>query len=207
MSRPVAINDDTIIKAARDIFLARGYQAGTAEIARRASVSEGSIFKRYKTKAALFQAAMDVAGYEKAWESRLMSAVGTRDIRLTLETAGDDLLKRLQTILPRIVMVNANGTTFAKACHGNQPPPPIRLIAILSRYFRAEMKAGRIRMTGPTIHAHAFVGALSHYVFCQTLFQYRAAEPRAYVRSLVETLLHGVAVTTKPCKNKKKASL
>lgn len=50
MARPVAIHDPTILDAAREVFLLRGAAATTAEVARRAGVSEGSIFKRYRTK-------------------------------------------------------------------------------------------------------------------------------------------------------------
>ena len=60
MPRPVSIHNDAILEAASQVFLAHGYQASTAEIARRAGVSEGSIFKRFKTKTDLFLAAMDV---------------------------------------------------------------------------------------------------------------------------------------------------
>lgn len=50
-------NRARIIRAARDLFLARGYdKASLAQIAREACVSTGTLFKRYPTKAALFAA-------------------------------------------------------------------------------------------------------------------------------------------------------
>ncbi|MEO6418509.1 MAG: helix-turn-helix domain-containing protein, partial [Polyangiaceae bacterium] len=56
--RPPTISDDRLLEAAREVFLARGIRATTAEVAERAHVSEGTIFHRYKTKDALFSAAM-----------------------------------------------------------------------------------------------------------------------------------------------------
>ena len=58
MARPTSIKDETIVAAAREVFLERGIQATTAEVAERAGVSEGSVFKRFKTKSELFRAAM-----------------------------------------------------------------------------------------------------------------------------------------------------
>ena len=190
MPRPTVIRDDAILLAARQVFLRHGYQAGTAAIARRAGVSEGTIFKRFRTKHALFLAAMDVEGHERAWEELLQGTLGRGDIRRTLTEAGDRLLARLQIITPRIMAVSGSGVTFAK-CYSRaaRRPPPVEHILILARYFRAETAAGRLRVTAPAALAHLFVGALSHYVFCETIFGYRSATPRAYVRHLVATVL------------------
>ncbi|MFI0085998.1 TetR/AcrR family transcriptional regulator [Streptomyces bobili] len=50
-------NRARIIRAARDLFLARGYdKTSLAQIAKQARVSTGTLFKRYPTKAALFAA-------------------------------------------------------------------------------------------------------------------------------------------------------
>ncbi|MGQ4388513.1 TetR/AcrR family transcriptional regulator [Streptomyces sp. SAS_270] len=52
-----AENRARIIRAARDLFLARGYdKTSLAQIARAAGVSTGTLFKRYPSKAALFAA-------------------------------------------------------------------------------------------------------------------------------------------------------
>ena len=51
MARPTVIRDEQILDAARIVFLERGVLATTAEVAQRAQVSEGSLFKRFKTKA------------------------------------------------------------------------------------------------------------------------------------------------------------
>ena len=49
MARPQTIHTDTILAAARDEFLAQGFTtATTARIAKRAGVSEGTIFKRFR---------------------------------------------------------------------------------------------------------------------------------------------------------------
>mgnify|MGYP001134528590 CR=1 FL=1 len=59
MARPTSIDDDQILTAARAVFLEHGIRGTTLEVAQRAGVSEGSIFKRWKTKEELFHAAMN----------------------------------------------------------------------------------------------------------------------------------------------------
>src|SRR3954470_8049282 len=88
MARPVSIKDETIIAAARAVFLERGIQATTAEVAQRAGVSEGSVFKRFKSKVDLFRAAMSDRLTEPAWPRELLATVGKGDVRENLNVAG-----------------------------------------------------------------------------------------------------------------------
>jgi hypothetical protein len=66
----------------------------------------------------------------------------------------------------------------------------------LCRYFSAEIRAKRLAMSSPRIQAHLFLGALAHYAWCETLFNYRSATPAVYVKNLVDTILRA-AVTVK----------
>ena len=196
MARPVSIRNDAILDAARRVFLKRGYKASTVQVARAAGVSEGTLFKHFRTKQALFLAAMAVESQEQDWEKQLMQSVGTGAIRPTLEAVGRQLLRHLQVMMPCIMMVSASGVTFTRAgaCAGD--PPPLRLIRVLTRYFRAERKAGRLAMPAPAMQAHAFIGAISHYVFCESVFQYRSGRPAAYVHTVVDTILKATGTRT-----------
>ncbi len=51
-------SDVELLDAARRFFVERGFGASTKEIARRAGVSKGVIFQRFRTKDDLFFAAM-----------------------------------------------------------------------------------------------------------------------------------------------------
>lgn len=198
MPRPVAIHDDVIVEAARKVFLAHGYGGSTKAVARLAGVSEGSIFKRFKTKTNLFFAAMDVHSQEQAWQERLLAAAGTDDLRRTLVEYGRHLLERLQIITPRMLMVSASGVAFAKGYHPPQPAPPVQHIRRLARYFRAEIRCGRLAMVSPETQAHVFVGSLAHYVFCETVFHYRSASPDAFVRTVAEMVLRASEPADRP---------
>ncbi|MEI6562972.1 MAG: TetR/AcrR family transcriptional regulator [bacterium] len=189
MARPASIQPDAILKAARRVFIKHGYKAGTALIAREAGVSEGSLFKHYKSKCNLFLAAMDVEAGKQSWEDLLMASIGAGNIRDTLESAGILLLNRLRLILPCIMMVTSSGVTIPKHHHPGRRPPPIQNMEVMCRFFKQEIKAGRMVMTSPEIQAQAFLGALSHYAWCEILFKYKPSSPDAYVRNVVDTLV------------------
>jgi hypothetical protein len=94
------------------------------------------------------------------------------------------------------MMVTSSGVTIPKHHKPDQPPPPIQKMEILCKYFDLEIKAGRMKMDSPQIQSQAFLGALSHYAWCETLFEFRPAAPDDYVRHVVDIIVKG----TKPGK-------
>lgn len=190
MARPVVIRNDVILSAARKVFLRYGFQAPTARIAREAGISEGSIFKHFKTKSDLFLAALQVESKVQSWEDQLMRSVGAPDIRKTLEVAGLQMLRRFQRLIPCLVMIRSSGITIAGGgSFSHRPPPEIKII---TAYIKAEAREGRLVVRHPEAFAHAFVGALSHYAFCETTWGYRPVAPRSYIRVIVNTFLKAV---------------
>lgn len=213
MPRPVSIHDDAILAAASKVFLAQGYQASTAEIARIAGVSEGSLFKHFRTKTDLFLAAMNVQSGEHKKQKSLMAGVGKAPIRPTLESYGQHLLKHLLIVMPRVLMVTSSGLRFAKHYNPKQCPP-LEHVDTLTRYLEAENRCGRLRLAAPETHADVFVGALSHCVFCETVFGRRTASHAAYIRILVDNILRAgqpsatsTPAARKPLNGKTKATL
>lgn len=58
MARPRLIDERELLDAARAVFIARGAEATTREVAEAAGVSQAVLFQRYGTKRRLFFAAM-----------------------------------------------------------------------------------------------------------------------------------------------------
>src|SRR5580692_12868367 len=104
MARPVSIKDETIIDAARAVFLERGIQATTAEVAGRAGVSEGSVFKRFKSKGELFRAAMGDRLVEPAFLQSLGARVGVSEVRDNLFAFGMEMIAFFRELLPMMMM-------------------------------------------------------------------------------------------------------
>ncbi len=190
MPRPVSIDRSQIIEAARTVFLRNGFRGKTTEIARIAGISEGSIFKHFKTKSNLFLAAMASETGEENWSAEWMSSVGSHDFQSSLENIGNKILQRLRMIVPRLIMASSSGITIPKQYQFQGcPPPPIQHIELLTRFFQAEVDIGRLSISNPQVHAHAFIGSLSHFAWCEAMFDYKPCTPTSYVRSIVTSFL------------------
>jgi len=191
MSRPVSIDKKVILNAAREVFLKNGYSASTGSIARRAGVSEGSLFKHFKTKTDLFMAAMEDDAGIVSWEEKLMAMVGKGDIRSNMELAGSQIIKNLQVILPRIMMVRSSGIVLqGQAYSGSgETPHPIRKLYALANYFRAENKIGRVAIKNPELDAQMFIGTLVYYVLQKVMFNFRLVAPEEYIKAVVDMFM------------------
>jgi AcrR family transcriptional regulator len=61
LRRDAEINLGRILVAARDVFAEQGYEASMETIAERAEVGVGTLYRRFPTKADLFEAVVDAA--------------------------------------------------------------------------------------------------------------------------------------------------
>src|ERR687886_977397 len=72
-----ARNRDRVLRAARDAFAEAGLEVGVEEIARRAGVGKGTLYRRFPTKEALVRAIFD-GGLDEL-ERAARDAAGARD--------------------------------------------------------------------------------------------------------------------------------
>ncbi len=202
MARPVSIKDETILEAARQVFLERGIQATTAEVAERAGVSEGSVFKRFKSKAELFQAAMGVWHDGAPFGGNLAARVGKGDVRETMFELGMEIVAFFRKLIPMHMMAWSNpGPNGLPTALSGPNPPPVRALKALAGFFEAEMRAGRMRRQDPEIVARAFMGSLNTFVFFELLYQANGELPLAaetYVRGLIAMLWSGIDPSPSP---------
>ena len=201
MARPVTIKDETILAAARVVFLQHGFGATTAEVAARAGVSEGSIFKRYKTKFDLFRAAMEEQLADPTWVRALPSRVGQGDMKEGLVALGGEIIDFFRGLMPLMMMSWSNpGPGGLPPILTAPNPPPLRALRQLMGYFDAEMRAGRLRRHDPEIAARTFLGGLVHFTFTETLQRASDELPlpqETYVRGLVNLLWAGIEPRSK----------
>jgi AcrR family transcriptional regulator len=196
MARPVSIKDETIIAAAREVFLERGIQATTAEVAERAGVSEGSVFKRFKSKLELFRAAMEDKIQDPAWVRELGGRVGRGDVREGMVVLGMEMIAFFRDLMPLMMMSWSNpGPNGLPAAFAGPDPVPVRAIRQLMGYFEAEMRAGRLRRQDPEVVARAFAGALANFVLFDLVHRANGALPAGaepFIRGLVSVLWTGI---------------
>ncbi|HEY4121460.1 MAG TPA: TetR/AcrR family transcriptional regulator [Byssovorax sp.] len=198
MARPIQIKPEAILAAARDVFLERGIRATTAEVASRAGVSEGSVFKRFHSKFELFRAAMGELLEEPTFLRDLSKKVAKGDLERNLNKLGVEIIEYFRSIMPLIMMSWSNPARDGlPSLLAGADPPPLRAIRKLASYFDAEMTAGRMRRTNADLVARAFLGGLNHYAFTEVLLRERGGpplSPAAYVRGFVQLMFKGLDV-------------
>jgi AcrR family transcriptional regulator len=201
--RAPRIKDDEILAAARAIFLEKGIRGTTAEVAERAGIAEGSIFNRFPSKAALFQAAMRPTLEEPAWVPAALAAVGQGEVVENLVELGTQVLEFLRSILPIVMMSWSNPGqvgSIPDALAGPNPPP-VRVLRAIGQVLEGEMKLGRIARRDPELLARVFLGSLQNYAFFEVLLRAQELMPlptRTYVRGVVDLLWEGVAPARPP---------
>lgn len=196
MARPSTITNDQILDAAREVFLERGFRATTAQVAKRARVAEGSLFKRFATKHELFFTAMQPALQDPPFLHAIEGRVGQGDVRENMVYLGTQLLEFLRRILPLVMMSWSNRPGELPPHLAAKDPAPVRALRRTTEYLRGEMKLGRLRRQDPEVLARALFGGIQNYVFHELIRKGRHGgrqASEAYVRDLVALLWAGAA--------------
>lgn len=195
MSRPRTISNEQLLRVAREVFLERGPAVATAEIARRAGVSEGTLFKRFATKHELFMAAMGLEQLQ-SWTRDMDGLAGQADVRGNLTKLTTSLVELFRQLLPRVMLVwscRGDATARIKALHGPDAPPRRGLHALRS-YLAREMAAGRLREGDPELVARIILGSVWNLAFIETISPDAPREqPTAFAERLIDTLWTGIA--------------
>jgi AcrR family transcriptional regulator len=199
VARPTVISDERILQAAREVFLEHGVAATTAEVAKRAGVAEGSIFKRFATKAELFKAAMQPEFEEPDWLRTLVAARDEDDPREVLYQVGMQAVAFFRRLMPLAMMQWSSGARRGLPDHLSGPnAPPLRALKTLGVFIERQIRAGRMRAHEPEIVARMLLGSIQSYVFFEILLRAQAKMPlplEAYLRGLIDVLWTGVAPT------------
>jgi AcrR family transcriptional regulator len=200
MARPSVITEAQVLEAARAVFLKKGIRATTAEVARRAGIAEGSIFKRFKTKHELFQAAMHLSTEESAFFHHLESFDAANPRQLLAQVALE-ILGFLRTMIPLVMMNWSNPLPSGLPRPlGSKNPMPLQVLHQLTRFFERQMRAGRIRRRDPEIAARIFLGSIQNYVFFELVLKadHQSVLPQEkFVQQMVDTLWRGLSPRSK----------
>lgn len=195
MARTVTIDDEDILRAAREVFLERGIRGTTAEVAARAGVSEGAIFKRWKTKERLFQAAMKGVD-DVAWIARLSERSGKGELLENLVAIGLEAIAFFVQTIPLHMMSWSNRQNAASVFEPGEEPPPLVARRRVIAYFESEKRAGRLAThVDPDVLARTFIGAVYNFAAMRVMFgedDPLPMAPEAFARGLAGILLRGI---------------
>ncbi len=195
MGRATTIDTETILDAAREVFIEDGVQGTTAEIARRAGVSEGTLFRRFATKEALFFECMGLP-VRPEFLAQLQDRVGQTSVDEELTTFLHGAIRFFEEIIPKIMLMMANGSG-ARIIPGADAPP-VAAIRMVANYLAAEHALGRLRPHDPEIAARMLLGSTWHYVFAEIvgINEYSPMPKHTFVRGVVDSLLRGLEPET-----------
>jgi AcrR family transcriptional regulator len=196
MARPTTISDERILEAARAVFLEHGLAATTAEVAKRAGVAEGSIFKRFATKAELFKAAMKVDFEDPDFLRTLVAARDEDDPRETLFLVGMQAVGFFRRLMPMVMLQFGTGKKVGIPEQLIGPnAPPLRALKTLATFVDRQIRAGRMRKHEPEIVARMLLGSIQSYVFFEIVLRAQQKMPlpvEEYLRGLIDVLWTGV---------------
>ena len=199
--RPPSISAGAILEAAREVFLEQGVGATTAEIARRAGISESVLFHRYKTKEALFMTVLDHAVRVPLVAEGLPERVGKGEIADHLFEVGTAMVEDVKKTIPLFMVANMMARASTWKLEDLQErmrrphPSHVRALKLFAGYFEAEMDAGRVRRVDSEILARTFMGAVVQHVMQQ--FWGGAQDglllsTPMFLRGLIDILLNGI---------------
>jgi len=217
MARPITITDEQILEAARAVFLKDGINASTVEIAQRAGVAEGTLFRRFTTKEGLFRAAMRAPAVP-SWVRGLDNLSGQGEMRDNLMRIVREIIHFAQERVPFVMlrwshkpsspdsaglvcvwgyrMMNSH-----KPSSSDSAPPDegesavVRDSHCLAQFLQGEVDRGRLRPCQVEMVARLLMGPCLNLVLDRVVNKQplTTEEIDRFTADLVETLWQGIA--------------
>jgi AcrR family transcriptional regulator len=188
-----------ILAAAEEIIHDRGLRACTTRaIAERAGCAEGSIYRYFEDKHALFMEIVRTRFPEfLELVSTLPDRAGTSTVRRNLEEVAWTALGFYRIILPLVVgamgereLLEEQRRHFHETKGG-----PMKSLGAVAAYLRKEQRLGRIsQRISPDYAARSVLGACFSQVLLEELVgdDARLGEDRQYAREIVRNLMEGL---------------
>jgi AcrR family transcriptional regulator len=175
MSRPIKYDDDVLLESLRATFLELGPAATSAELARRAGVSEGTLFKRFGTKRRLFELAMHISPIEEQeWFKSMLDRAGQGSLRENLAELAHSLITYITETMPILETLMTSGfrpqDMLASMSEKDQEPSPLVLQRRFEKYLEREMRVGRMRSVDSRTLADLLLGPCFKYVHLHAHF-------------------------------------
>jgi AcrR family transcriptional regulator len=194
-TRPFTDRQHRILEAATEVFAERGFEgAATAEIAQRAEVSEGTMFKRFRTKKDLLLA---VTG-------PYLLEIGAPDLVPVLESALADENGALERLLraiirdriefarnhPAVIRILVQEAPFHPEILDSLSGIGSRMLALIERFQRTGEIDPELRPT--TVARLIFSAIVSHLLARVFVRLHENDEPRS-IDETIQVLVRGLA--------------
>jgi AcrR family transcriptional regulator len=190
MARPRQVTDEEILRHAREVFLEVGPHAPTQAVADRCGLSQAALFKRFGTKRDLLVKAL-LPPEHMPFLGRLDAGPSDGPLAPQLQAIAIEILLFFREQVPCMATLQASGVDHLTLMKELDVPPPLRLQRAMAGYL--ERAGDRLR---PDLDrsdlATALLGTLHVRAFFHFIGGSRLAEdPAPYVRTVLDTFLHG----------------
>ncbi len=189
MGRTRTIDDEGILRRAREVFRAGGHAASTREVARAVGISQAVLYQRFGSKEELFARAMhpDPPDLE-----RLLGAYPPADVRADLVRIAERLAGYLGELMPTLIHVLAHpGLSRERVLAVHESLAFRPLLAALAERFRRLAADGLVRAVEPDAAARTFLAVVHAAALFQTM-AHGGTPGRAPVGALVDVLWAGL---------------
>jgi len=167
MGRTKIIDDDELIRVARDVFRETGHTATTRDVARAAGISQAVLYQRFGSKEDLFLRAMtpelpDVAA--------LLGPYPPRSAKADLRRIAERLAEFFAAMMPTLLHVLAHpdlGAGRLKQWHTRLPFVPIA--HGLAERIRRLQADGQIAQVNAEAAAHTLIAAVHTVALLETM--------------------------------------
>jgi AcrR family transcriptional regulator len=195
MGRHKQVSDDSVLRAARDVFSETGFGASTREIALRAGISEAVLYQRFRTKLDLFFAAMIPPPLELAGRRGGGRRLG---LRAELEGLAIEILNYFREAMPVLVqLVMHPGFNLAELADGESRVPLHRLADAVIACIEGHREAGAVAADAERVQAAALtlLSSLHSLALFERIGVHGGAFPDRAVKNIVGLIVAGLAAT------------
>lgn len=195
MARPITITDEQILDAARAVFLKDGFNASTVEIAQRAGVAEGTLFRRFVNKEGLFRAALKPP-VVPSWVRELDVLSGQGDMRGNLMRIVREIIRFAQERIPFVMLRWSHKPSASDPVPEDEGSPAVaRDSRRLAQFLQQEVDRGRLRPCQVEMVARLLIGPCLNLVLDSVVNKQPLTEDEIdhFTADLVETLWQGIA--------------
>ena len=191
MGRPKTIETGELLAIARNVFRQHGHTVTTRDVAKAAGISQAVLYQRFKTKDALFYAALTQHAPNLSALSEIDPALEPRDW-LAQFAARTKL--HFRNIMPSLLSVAAHpkyGQEMMGNIHRHNRAGEVAALIVLR--LQGWRQAGKIRPVDPRTFAFAFIHALHSMAMVEVLSGDPGPATRpAELETFIDVFWHGL---------------
>jgi len=198
--RPPSIREEDLLDAARDVLRKEGMAATTAKIAKKAGVSEGILFYRYKSKEALLAAVIHRETQPSESLRSIAKKAGQGSVQQNLETIIETILDTVSRahFFMELAETSPSSSEVRRILFSrSRRPPPQEMVELVANYLEQEETLGRLRKVNGLAVGRAVFGGCVDFIRSRE-FRTAGDSRASFVQGLLDVILNGAARPSQP---------